>query len=216
MQKPFNSLVVFVRNGVATPAFAVNSQLQADGREFLSLLYADPITGPQLVLAGATRKVGDVALSVPPLSVGANFGWKDLQIPPDDQKVMDEHAAALKAGEPVPVLPYDEDDLPGVHGLPVQATETDADKDARLANLAHQELVIILPVPSAPEQLDEAQGAVEPGAPESPHAIMPTDPASFESVEAAKAAALAAEQNTQRAPGPPQPPRMLPNEHPVA
>lgn len=170
-QKPFNSLVVFVRNGVATPAFVVKSQLQADGREFLSLLYADPITGPQLVLAGATRKVGDVAFGVPPLSVGANFGWKDLAVHPDDQKVMDERAAALKAGEPVPVLPYDEDDLPGVHGLPVQAAETDADKDARLANLAHQEPVIILPVPSAPEQLDEAQGAVQPDDPNSPHAI---------------------------------------------
>lgn len=175
MQKPFNSLVVFVRNGVATPAFVVKSQLQADGREFLSLLYADPITGPQLVLAGATRKVGDVALSVPPLSVGANFGWKDLAVHPDDQKVMDERAAALKAGEPVPVLPYDEDDLPGVHGLPVQAAETDADKDARLANLAHQEPVIILPVPSAPEQLDEVQGPVQPGDPYSPHAIIQHD-----------------------------------------
>jgi hypothetical protein len=39
-----------------------------------------------------------------------------------------------------------------------------------LANLAHQEPVI-LPVPSAPEQLDEAQGPVLPGDPNSPHAI---------------------------------------------
>ena len=49
---------------------------------------------------------------------------------------------------------------------------------------------------AAAEQLDEAQGQVTAGAPESPHAIepiMPTDPTSLESVEAAKAAALAAE-----------------------
>ena len=62
----------------------------------------------------------------------------------------------------------------------------------------------------APEQLDEDQGPVTPGDPESPHAIeygvpvgrdnpefapiMPTDPTSVESVDAAKAAALAAEQ----------------------
>jgi hypothetical protein len=194
-QKRFNDLVIFVRNGVAVPALVVQSQLQPDGREFLSVLYADPTSGPTLVLSGATRKVGSVQLGAPPLSVGGNFGWKDLEIHPGDQKIIDKHAAALKAGEPVSVLPYEADDLPGVHGLPIQAAETDADKAARLANLAHQEPAI-MPVPTAPEQLDEAQGPVEPGAPESPHAIepiMPTDPTSFESVEAAKAAALAAE-----------------------
>jgi hypothetical protein len=167
--KKFNDLVVYICNGVAVPALVLKSQLQADGREFLSLLYADPAIGPDLVIAGATRKVGSTALSVQPLSKG----WADLGA--FDEEELAAHTAAVQAGEKPPVVDVAEPDLPGIHGLPVQADETDADKAARLANLAHQEPVI-LPVPSAPEHLDEAQGPVEPDDPNSPHAIEPQPP----------------------------------------
>lgn len=204
MQKPFNSLVVFVRNGVATPAFVVKSQLQADGREFLSLLYADPITGPQLVLAGATRKVGDVALSVPPLSVGANFGWEDVEAADlrawkaKPKPTIEELEAILNSEGEFPikinpdgsisaVAPFKEGNTFGwkdtevetvtlanlppsiaiyVKKLEDELAETTEGRDKALQEMADAGAV----KRTAPEQLDEAQGAVEPGAPESPHA----------------------------------------------
>ena len=140
MQQRFNSTVTFVRNGVAIPALVVNSQLQADGREFLSLLYADPFSGPQLVIAGASRKVGDVALSVPPLSAGAGFGWFDLPVADAHAALLDDHAGALAVGaQPLAIDPALVGN-PGIH-VPVaerQALESDSDREARLKNLAFQ------------------------------------------------------------------------------
>jgi hypothetical protein len=95
-QKRFNDLVVLVRNGVAVPALVVSSQLQADGREFLSVLYADPTSGPTLVLSGATRKVGTVQLGVPPLNAGAGYGWFDLPVNDAHAALLADHADALE------------------------------------------------------------------------------------------------------------------------
>ena len=96
MQKRFNDLVTFVRNGVAVPALVVNSQLQADGREFLSVLYADPSSGPTLVISGQTRKVGSVELSVPPITVGAGFGWFNLPVNDAHAAMLSDHADAAE------------------------------------------------------------------------------------------------------------------------
>lgn len=151
MQKKYNDLVTFVRNGSAIPAFVVNSQLQPNGKEYLSLLYADPATGPSLVLAGATRKVGDVALSVAPMSPGAAFGWFDLPVADSHADVLEDHADARAAGEVPPAIPPAVIGNPGVH-VPVaerQALESDSDKAARLANVEHQNpQVIHVPVPT--------------------------------------------------------------------
>ncbi len=186
----FNDVVILSKNGVLLPAIVVKSQLQGDGREFLALLYADPATGPGLVLAGSTRKVGSIQLGVPPLSKGQQYGWLDLVV---DESVLQAHSAAVIAGKEVPTVDFDEDDLPGVHGLPQQADESDEDKAARLANVAHQTPPVAEPgkvleppvdavvtdnppivgegVRSAPEQLDDVQGPVEPGDSDSPHAL---------------------------------------------
>ena len=128
--------MILSKNGVLVPAIVIKSQLQGDGREFLSLLYADPATGPGLVLAGATRKVGSVELSVPPLGKDQKYGWLDVVV---SEETLQEHTAAIIAGTPVPEVNIDERNLPGVHGLPQQADETEDDKAARLANLAYQD-----------------------------------------------------------------------------
>jgi len=172
MQKQFNDQVILSKGGVLVPAIVIKSQLQADGREVLSLLYADPATGPGLVLAGATRKVGSIELAVLPLAKGSAYGWLNPVVPPAELQA---HSAAVIAGEKPPAVDVADEALPGIHGLPQQSDESDADKAARLANVAHQTPPVVEPVISAPEQLDVAQGAVEPGDPESPHAIPPAN-----------------------------------------
>jgi hypothetical protein len=114
----------------------IKSQLQADGREFLSLLYADPFTGPGLVLAGSTRKVGSVELTVQPLSKGAAYGWLDYDGVSDED--LRAHSDAVIAGNKPPIVEIDEADMPGVHGLPSQENESNVDRKSRLANVAHQ------------------------------------------------------------------------------
>ena len=159
MQKQFNDVVILSKNGVLVPAIVIKSQLQADGREFLSLLYADPATGPGLVLAGGTRKVGSVELVVQPLSKGAAYGWVDLVV---SEKELAAHTAAVIAGEPTPEINIPEKDMPGVHGLPQQADESDADKAARLANVAHQDPVAFAKETGAPVPVPINAGLPEP------------------------------------------------------
>jgi len=136
--KQYNDLVILSKNGVLVPAIVIKSQLQADGREFLSLLYADPATGPGLVLAGGTRKVGSVELNVQPLSKGAMYGWLDKVVSDEELQA---HSAAVIAGNEPPKIEIKDEDLPEVHGLPRQENESDVDKKSRLANVAHQDPV---------------------------------------------------------------------------
>jgi hypothetical protein len=110
MQKQFNDSIIYVRNGKPLPAIVLASQATAEG-ELLTLLYADPVNGPQLLAQGTTRGIAQVQKAVAPFVEGNMFGWKPW-------------------GEVAPTEP-----------------------------------------PTAPEQLDEAQGPVTPGDPESPHAI---------------------------------------------
>jgi hypothetical protein len=161
-QKRFNDLVTFVRNGSAIPALVVNSQLQPDGREFLSLLYADPVTGPTLVISGASRKVGDVALSVAPLRPNGGFGWFDLPVTDAHAAVLDEHANAAAASQPAPKIDPDLVGTPGVH-VPLsqrQALESDSDKESRLANLAFQHPApVVVPADVVAQEKEEAAGS---------------------------------------------------------
>jgi len=138
MQKQFNDQVILSKGGVLVPAIVIKSQLQADGREVLSLLYADPATGPGLVLAGATRKVGSIELAVLPLAKGSAYGWLNPVVPPAELQA---HSAAVIAGEKPPAVNVADEALPGIHGLPQQKDENDADKASRLANMAHQDPV---------------------------------------------------------------------------
>jgi len=110
MQKQFNDSIIYVRNGKPLPAIVLASQATAEG-ELLTLLYADPVNGPQLLAQGTTRGIAQVQKAVAPFVEGNMFGWKPW-------------------GEVAPTEP-----------------------------------------PTAPEQLDEDQGPVTPGDPESPHAI---------------------------------------------
>lgn len=152
-QKRFNDLVVLVRNGVAVPALVVSSQLQADGREFLSVLYADPTSGPTLVLSGATRKVGSVQLGAPPLNAGAVYGWFDLPVNDAHAALLADHANVQEwnlnpstPNMPVPAIDPKLVGNPGIHVPPAQrqALENDSDHDSRMKNLAFQHPPAIL------------------------------------------------------------------------
>jgi hypothetical protein len=164
MEHKFNDSVIYIRNGHPIPAIVLKSQVTPDG-ELLTLLYAAPALGPQLLAQGTTRGIAQVQPAVAPFVKGNLFGWKEW-------------------GEVEPVDPL---------------TGEEAVKAA-----------------------DEVFGPVEPGAPESPHALTEkqfndtvgsleesgvTLPPQ-ETIDAAKSIL------TQRAPGPPQPPST--GEHPVA
>ena len=193
----FNDSVVYVRNGKPIPAIVLSS-LQSDRGELLTVLYAQPEIGPTLLAQGTTRGIAQVQQAVAPFVEGNVFGWTDGY-------------PQTEIGEPVerPKTPGDvfsEAIMPHL----IELSKTVATIAPKMeisptgtiisANTLLQECLLKTPE-SAPEQLDEVQGPVTPGAPESPHAIepiMPTDPTSLESVEAAKAAALAAEQNAEK------------------
>jgi hypothetical protein len=142
----FNDSVVYVRDGKSLPAIVLKSQQSPDG-ELLALLYADPVAGPRLVLDGTFRGVAQVASAVPPLKDGAKFGWEDVE------------AADLRAwkAKPKPTIEELEAILNSEGEFPIKINP-DGSISADLK-------------PTAPEQLDEAQGPVTPGDPESPHAI---------------------------------------------
>lgn len=96
MQKQFNDSIIYVRNGKPLPAIVLASQATAEG-ELLTLLYADPVNGPQLLAQGTTRGIAQVAIGVPPVTHGAKFGWVDSPFFEDEEVVAD---ATPK--EPVP------------------------------------------------------------------------------------------------------------------
>jgi len=181
MQKQFNDSIIYVRNGKPLPAIVLASQATAEG-ELLTLLYADPVNGPQLLAQGTTRGIAQVQQAVAPFKEGNVFGWHD-----DIVDLKDIFSDAI--------MPHLIELSKTVATIAPQM-EISPTGTIISANTLLQECLLKTPE-SAPEQLDEAQGPVEPGDPDSPHAIepiMPTDPTSPESVEAAKAAALDAEQ----------------------
>lgn len=191
MQKQFNDSIIYVRNGKPLPAIVLASQATAEG-ELLTLLYADPVNGPQLLAQGTTRGIAQVQQAVAPFVEGNMFGWTDGY-------------PQTEAGEApkTPLAPSPMTDEDVYQGIKLFLAKEQNGKEYIYApdNIPQLQVQIDkamerIRAEEAPEQLDEAQGPVTPGAPESPHSIepiMPTDPTSFESVEAAKAAALAAE-----------------------
>lgn len=74
--KNFNDAVLYIRDGKAIPGIVLKSQ-QTTAGELLTILYADPDTGPSLVAQGTCRGIGSIASAVGPMGTGRMFGWKD-------------------------------------------------------------------------------------------------------------------------------------------
>ena len=88
MAQQFNDSVGYVRTGKPLPAIVLASQASEQG-ELLTLLYADPANGPQLLAQGTTRGIAQVQNAVAPMAEGKVFGWKDLEFYPEDQAAHD-------------------------------------------------------------------------------------------------------------------------------
>ena len=133
----FNDSVLYVRNGKPIPAIVLKSQ-ETPGGELLTLLYADPDAGPAMVSQSTTRGIAQVQNAVAPLAEGKVFGWKDNNVTLDTL--------------PPSIAIY-------VKKLEDELAATTEGRDKALQDIAN----LGMAHPSAPEQLDEAQGAVEPG-----------------------------------------------------
>ena len=156
----FNDSVLYVRNGKPIPAIVLSS-LQSEHGELLTLLYAQPEIGPTLLAQGTTRGVAQVQLSVLPFVEGNAFGWKE-----DDysQAVIANDAAVAELLKVSGELQKANDE---VQRLQEELAQTTEGRDKALQDMAN----LGIKHPTAPEQLDEVQGSVEPGDPDSPAAI---------------------------------------------
>ena len=117
MQKQFNDSIIYVRNGKPLPAIVLASQATAEG-ELLTLLYADPVNGPQLLAQGTTRGIAQVQKAVAPFVEGNMFGWKPWgevapTEPPTAPEQLDEVQGPVTPGAPEsphsiePIMPTD-------------------------------------------------------------------------------------------------------------
>jgi hypothetical protein len=150
MSHVYNDSVVYIRNGKPIPAIVLSS-LMSDRGELLTVLYAQPEIGPTLLAQGTTRGIAQVQQAVAPFVEGNMFGWKDTEV-----------ETVTLANLPPSIAIY-------VKKLEDELAETTEGRDKALQEMADAGAV----KRTAPEQLDEAQGPVEPGDPESPHAIEP-------------------------------------------
>lgn len=75
--KSFNDAVICIRNGKPVPAIVLSS-LSSDQGELLTLLYADPDNGPQLIAQHTTRGIAKTQLAVAPWVGGKAFGWREV------------------------------------------------------------------------------------------------------------------------------------------
>jgi hypothetical protein len=155
MSHSFNDSVVYIRNGKPIPAIVLSS-LMSDRGELLTVLYAQPEIGPTLLAQGTTRGIAQVQQAVAPFVEGNTFGWQDLSKSSSDYLVEDIMPDLIKLSMTVAKI---------APQMEISPTGTIIS-----ANTLLQECLLKTPE-SAPEQLDEAQGSVTPGDPESPHAI---------------------------------------------
>ena len=156
----FNDSVLYVRNGKPIPAIVLSS-LQSDRGELLTVLYAQPDIGPQLLAQGTTRGIAQVQQAVQPFVEGNVFGWKE-----DDysQAVIANDTAVAELLKVSGELQKANDE---VQRLQEELAQTTEGRDKALQDMAN----LGIKHPTAPEQLDEVQGSVEPGDPDSPAAI---------------------------------------------
>jgi hypothetical protein len=119
MQKQFNDSIIYVRNGKPLPAIVLASQATAEG-ELLTLLYADPVNGPQLLAQGTTRGIAQVQKAVAPFVEGNMFGWKPWgevapTEPPTAPEQLDEDQGPVTPGDPEspPTAPEQLDEAQG-------------------------------------------------------------------------------------------------------
>ena len=172
MAHKYNDIVTLVRGEVETPALVVQSSQQADG-EHLQVVSLDPAKASPL-LSGQNVDAAIRKDYVTPLENGKTFGWK-------------ERPALPTGGEPSEET-GEQKDLRLEEGNVARLETTVSEQAAEIESLHSKikEMEAILnqapepapPQPNAAEQRDAAQGEVEPGDPESPHAIdAPTEAA---------------------------------------
>lgn len=118
--KQFNDFVHYVRNGVHMPAIVLNSRMVTETipvpnqpnpllttdktTERLTLLYADPITGPSLVQAGKASAANKTEFDVKPLEPGMVFGWLEMgEYGAEHDAPIKDHLAAIEAVKEQPV-----------------------------------------------------------------------------------------------------------------
>ncbi len=147
----FNDSVVYVRNGKPIPAIVLSS-LQSDRGELLTVLYAQPEIGPTLLAQGTTRGVAQVQQAVTPFVEGNVFGWEDT------------FASDLRAwkARPKPTIAELEAILNEEGEFPIKINPDGS-------------ISADLPEGHAALAADIVFGPVQPGAPESPHAIIQHD-----------------------------------------
>jgi len=176
MSHSFNDSVVYVRNGKPIPAIVLSS-LMSDRGELLTVLYAQPEIGPTLLAQGTTRGIAQVQQALAPFKDGNTFGWKDeiVETAEAPKTPADEMVGQLQvqlAGVSTAAFGVKtEVAKQGDYGwsVPYQDVLDLREKyDALQVKLESWKETV-----TAPEQLDEAQGPVTPGDPESPHAIEP-------------------------------------------
>lgn len=78
MAKQFNDAVTYIRNGQPIPAIVLKSS-EVEGEELLTLLYADPDNGPNLINQGTVRNIALVQTAVKPGADGRLFAWKNTE-----------------------------------------------------------------------------------------------------------------------------------------
>lgn len=164
MAHKYNDIVTLVRGEVETPALVVQSSQQADG-EHLQVVSLDPAKASPL-LSGQNVDAAIRKDYVTPLENGKTFGWK-------------ERPALPTGGEPSEET-GEQKDLRLEEGNVARLETTVSEQAAEIESLHSKikEMEAILnqapepapPQPNAAEQLDAAQGEVEPGDPNSPHA----------------------------------------------
>ena len=148
--KKFGDVVQYFRGGEPVNALVVQSAPQWAGEQ-LTLVYLDPaIAGSSM--AGAMVDKAIAKAFAMPLAGASKYGWKDLPSAPVAEKLSEDEAPA----GPTPEQIAEHEALVKAHDAAV----------ARVADLESQ-----LAGAKAAEQMDQAQGKVQPGDPNSPHAI---------------------------------------------
>ena len=155
MQHRYNDQVVLVRGKLESPALVVQSVMYGT-EEHLTLVSLDPEKASPL-LSGMNVDAAIRRDFVTPLTNGKTYGWKEA---PEKSESMSQSEASSVLEQSTEIK------------VPVPEGDTNLlDPKVIAEEVKHGQ------EQNAAEQLDEAQGPVQPGDPESPHGIdTPADP----------------------------------------
>lgn len=179
MSHRFGDVVLYQLGDTTVNALVVQSNPQPDG-EHLVLLYLDPKLASNSMAGSLVDKAAAKAFATP-LTQGKAYGWKELPeaepqfIYADAEKVLlsmlDSHEDLFIAGgaeefrKSVELLSSQDAQSTYTKGqIMFEGIPSEADLDADAAEKKAKKATALI---------DEAQGEVQPGAPESPHAIAP-------------------------------------------